>query len=383
MIDFGNAHLAFIAVISVVGIIANSMSFTLMMRKRFRNTSIGMLLATLAIFDTLSLLTGGLITLDLDPFNYQITRSNNIACKILNSGCYIFLAVSAYVLCAITIERCYITVNPYKPKPTRRQALICISLIVGLSFACYAPMSIVYGVYDVGKLTGFNGSSIINTSAGSLGSEISTDFSIYITPTVPSVFNSSLAHNNNDGGWNKTDAAGPQKMICKVQPRYQSIHDKYIVIVDSIIVTFIPLLTVICANAVLITQLFKQRKGLALKDAGQQRDNKIERAVTRMLVTASVFYVCTTLPASLYVCFVSPTLVDFNNPIWVVLVDLFLLNFALNFFVYIISGKTFREELKNLYFELRGIQPGGQIVQSTRASQRLGLKQIAREGSKK
>ena len=316
----------FLACMTVIGIITNSLSFVLVMRKRFRRTTIGVYLATLAVFDTLSLIVIFILALETEPLSYKTSSYSDALCKILNVGAYVFIPISAYVIAVLSCERCYVTANPYKPKPTHKHAIICVCIVIAVISICYSPIAIVmYGLNPV-----------------------PTHVHNIATQKPEHSFNGSTL-----GSLVPTNLA-PTDFICNPLPNYQWNVDNYVVVFDLVVACFIPYVTITVANVVLIVTLLKQRAQIQPQNAmhqvvnNVQAKNKKERHVTRMLITASLFYLCSTLPLSLYVCIVSITLATFDNPVWVVLLDLYVLNFSLNFFVYVVSGRTLRMELKKL-----------------------------------
>ncbi len=320
------SQIYFLGIITCVGVITNSLSFRLMVGKRFRKTTVGVYIGTLAIFDNLSLVVIFVLALEIEPLSYITSAYSDALCKILNVGAYVCIPVSAYVIAVLSCERCYVTMHPYRPKPTYKHALICVSVVIALISMSYSPIAIVmYGLSPV--------QSVLTE----------------MTTQNPGLFQT---NNSNSESAVQSKLSGTE-FVCNPLPQHQFNVDNYVVVIDLIVANIIPYITITVANILLIIKMVKSRSQLHPQAFNQQMNalqakNKKERRVTRMLITASLFYLITTLPLSLYVCIVSITLGTFNDPIWVVLLDLYVLNFSLNFFVYVISGQTFRAEFKKL-----------------------------------
>ncbi len=312
----------FLASITCIGFLTNLLSLVLMLRQKFRKTTVGIYIATISCFDNLSLIVTFLFILETELYkqSYITSSYSDVLCKILNVGAYVFITTSVYLIAVLSCERCYVTLYPYRPKPKRKHALICVSIVIVLISACYSPIAaVMYGLSPV------------------------QDGQVKISHQTPDGLETSSALASVGGT--------PSEFTCKPLPQYQISVDNYVVVFDLIVAVIIPVIIITGANILLIVKLVKERKNL---ESYTQQSNiinakkKRERQVTYMLVTASVFYLVCTLPAGMYVCFIPLSQATFNSPVWVILFDLYIMNYSLNFFVYVVSGKTFRDELKKL-----------------------------------
>ena len=294
----------FLASITCIGFLTNLLSFVLMLRQKFRKTTVGIYIATIACFDNLSLIVSFLFALETELYkqSYITSSYSDALCKILNVGAYVFITTSVYLIAVLSCERCYVTVYPYRPKPKRKHALICVSIVIVLISACYSPIAaVMYGLSPVQD-------GQVKISSHQTPDGLETSSALAFVGGTPSELS-------------------PIQLACKPLPQYQISVDNYVVVFDLIVAVIIPVIIITGANILLIVKLVKERKNL---ESYTQQSNiinakkKRERQVTYMLVTASVFYLICTLPGGMYVCFVPLSQATFNDPVWVILFDLYM-----------------------------------------------------------
>ncbi len=120
-------------VLCCVGLLSNSIIIATLAKTSKLNGSSDVYFMAIAIFDNLYLL---FFLVDINVHHngntYAFSNQDETICKIifLVSSTSTF---SVHAQTALACDRCYVLTNPYKPKPTRKHALICICIIVLLS----------------------------------------------------------------------------------------------------------------------------------------------------------------------------------------------------------------------------------------------------------
>ena len=119
----------------LVGVFGNSLSFVVMCRHQLRGMVTSVYLQTLAVVDTLVLLTGLLRHWIIDVSHRDIREHSTVSCKLHIFLVYWSLRFSAWIIVAITGERFICVFYPfiYKYRITKKTAII--SLMV-MAFSC-------------------------------------------------------------------------------------------------------------------------------------------------------------------------------------------------------------------------------------------------------
>ncbi len=301
----------FIAIVCI-GIIANSLSFFIIIKRSLIKGSVGVYLACLAVSDTWALIASFMYDFSKDPFNLPILNRSDFGCKFSLSSYLWSGVISHFILTTMTCERCYIILNPYKPHPKRKHAGIAVGIIVVISISFYVAQTCI-----------INGLEPVQISSDSNNN--STDSEITYVCTV---LEKHLYYFNNVFPW-----------------------------IDLLVFSVIPSSTIILANIGIVVALVRRSKDTQVKR--DQTKIKEDMKITYMLISVSLFFVLVTLPYSLYNSFAPVYWFDgpveafaFDNLAWTLVFNTLLLNYSCNFFLYFCSGKIFREEAIGLFKEL-------------------------------
>ncbi|ESN91497.1 hypothetical protein HELRODRAFT_189703 [Helobdella robusta] len=119
-------------IIYIVGVLGNSLSLSVLVRKRMRRVSTYTYLSVLSVVDTL-VLTMGLLQLWIgERSNLGWLRDqSNVACKTLNVFSYSMSDLSVWLIIAVTVERFIAVCHPLRAASMcrRRTALKVVSLL--------------------------------------------------------------------------------------------------------------------------------------------------------------------------------------------------------------------------------------------------------------
>ena len=136
-------------VILTTGIIANAISFLIIVKSDFRKSSIGIYLAGLALFDSLVLIVTSVNTFLAIASYFHTTK---IFCKMYFVLIFVGNFVSAWILTATTCERCYIITNPYSMvsnETLRKRAYKLLMFIVLFSIILYIHLAVTYDAIGI------------------------------------------------------------------------------------------------------------------------------------------------------------------------------------------------------------------------------------------
>ncbi|KAH3718591.1 hypothetical protein DPMN_061397 [Dreissena polymorpha] len=241
--------------------------------------------------------------------SYSISRSYYIA--FFNA--YIFFVIgnicfnaSVWLIVFITIERLTFVVRPLQPKPSRKKALISISVIVALA-------------------------TLIN---------------------IPRVFCFQIQEQDNIYYPNGTDFRESNTFL-------------YLSWFHSVIINFIPNITLILTNSVLIWTLKKaEHDRLVLRSNQAQAASRDQRRLTRMLVVIVIVFFFCTIPSAFSDDPISHALfgkgktwtefVNSQGNVTLIYVSNLLLytNSAMNFVLYCAFNRKFRDATKALFWTI-------------------------------
>ncbi|KAK3094301.1 hypothetical protein FSP39_000044 [Pinctada imbricata] len=287
-------------IITLIGIIGNSLAVVVMKSKSLRRKSYSHLLCALALFDSLTLigrevqLVDQLLTTVLKRKGI-FTDFSNVACKIyhfLDQVCYL---MSSWLIVGMSAER--------------------------LEAVCF-PLR----------------KSLLRTQRGAIG----LISGLFVALAVSQVFR--LMYVENIHG--RCTAADDSIQL------FLYLH---IYMYQFGLVFGLPFILVLICNSLVIGQIYKVRKAI-----GDNRSAVVDRThkTTYMLLTISFAYVITMLPLIIiaivaHVVSKRQSMEGYN--MYVALkpfTDLFSVvsytNYAMNFFVYVLSGQSFRKELRKI-----------------------------------
>ncbi len=297
-----------------VGVIGNVLSFIVLQSRYYRGTGTGFLLSALAVLDTLNLLTGllrrwiGYIT----DWQYDVRHLNQIACQIHVYLTYLGHSASPWTLILFTVERMLAVYVPFRFRQLCSLKRVCVVWCVVMVCLCVFYSQVF----------------VIVSLASSEDLESDTD-------------------------------------RCEILPRYSGErYEDTLDWIDSVIAFFIPWITMAVGNCLIVYRLRRgSSKRLSVVANCKVRPRKQQRAVTAMLLSVNVLFLLSTGPVFLY--FSIDAFLPSNTPtqrarlllVTVTLLTLYYLNSSLNFLLYCLSARRFREAMASVLCRLE-MAPG-------------------------
>ncbi|XP_045171298.2 cysteinyl leukotriene receptor 1-like [Mercenaria mercenaria] len=304
-----------------------------MKTKALRHKSYSHFLCALAVFDTLSLIIRQIESVDeyyvshlAKPGVFQYFDS--LSCKLYNYMAHVITLMSSWLVVFMALERLIAVCFPFKNAALRRQtgalAAICILLVVILISQSFRFIMVEYLVYDLEY-------GIWDCLAGQNYIELYTSLDVYFFQWA--------------------------------------------------LVFVMPVVLIIICNSMVIYQIFKVKREVHRTERSMTRrqsggGGKKTRS-TGMLLTVTFTYILTLLPLFTLSLIVDLTIklgdVETARHLYLTLtpfidmcVSISLLNYAVNFFVYVLSGKRFRFELQRLLRRRNNIRTRTFTARSTR-----------------
>ncbi len=302
---------AILIIICTIGLGSNSLAFVVILKSSIIKVSTGVFLAFLAILDNLCLI------LNLIRTFLNINHLNYFSCKIITTGLPLFPRLSWHVLVWMTIDRCYITVNPGTSNLKRRRALIISIVVISLTTLVYS--SLLGNMFGITKIS----ADSFNTTGANA--------TLLETPMATNMEN---------------------EISCSMLPGHERSMKIYIPI-DVLTWSLVAPITVLISNLIIIIYL-KKHSTVAPANVDTSSSQR-ERKVTKLLIAVSLCYVLFILPKGIYFTLI-PHLYDnvseaisMKNAAFQVINNLNLLNHSTNFFLYLLSNKTFRRETQLVF----------------------------------
>ncbi len=333
----------------VIGMSGNILTLVVLLRTpRFRAKSFGLLLILLSLCD-MGVLSTGLLRHCIRGLTWNQLAIRNLChwcCKKHVYFTYVFLELSPWTLCLVTLERTIAIIFPLKMSQlcTRRRM-----------FAAWLSILII--------LVSLNAVVIHKTGT----SEV-------IEMTAPS----GDTETKDIAGMNKTqnEAEAPAPMTyCRIVP-FDDYFMRYVMPnMLGLIAYIIPGVVMIIMNAIIINGIRRAHYELpsarpSRKDVGRKRAvRKRDSSKTNMLLGISLLFLCTNLPLSVY--YVGVHYWRDGHNLKVMLYSLLLhishINNAFNFAMYCLRGRKFRLALRDLVScnRKRSIEPSGQDFELT------------------
>lgn len=289
------------------GIVGNTLSFVVMQSKTLRHKSYSRYLSALAVFDTMTLVIRQIHSVDefytMEKGGSVIFQKfDNFGCKTFNFVEHVSYLMSSWLIVLMALERLLAVCLPFRKVVIRTQTgavvtIIIMFLVISLSQA-FRPIMIEYSVD-------------YHCSATDAYLQLYTDLHIYFYEWA---------------------------------------------------LTFIlPVTLVLGFNGMVLYQIFKIKKEIRKEDKKnrQYRAVRERHRTTCMLLIVSFTFLGTLLPLlalSLVVHVMMKvkgeaafSIYTSLNPYMELAMVVSLLNYAINFFIYILSGKSFRFELRKVF----------------------------------
>lgn len=301
----------------VFGSAGNAFSFIIMRRKVLRVSSASFYLASLAIADTCVLYLSQIPAWVSTLTGTHVSNTGDFGCKIFTFSLFTSGDVAVWILLVVTVDR-FISVRlPLKAKQlcTPRRSRFAVGIIVLIAVLKNVHLFVTKGVQLHGKLHG--------------------------------------------------------------QCSYS--HDDYKVFEEFVrpwiaftLYAFIPISAMLVLNILIITGLHSARKkrenlrGTARMQV--QQDNKNTRIMTAMLLTVSIVFTVLVTPSIVVILVRAHWVVTAhdearNNLLRAITDVLVATNHSINFFLYCLSGKTFRNQFKQLLGIRNRVQPANDLTE--------------------
>ena len=281
-------------VLLIVGLLANGLSFLIIVQQGLIKSGIWVYLAALACTDSLALIMGCIHEFSKPPVYIfgNIQNNNDIFCKFFTSFSYLWTLMSNYIISFMSIERCIIILNPYKVPPGQKRATFSVMIII-------AVILIAQPTYV------FNCFGLVEFDALDL-------------------------------------------KFCTMFPKYENISS-YIFMTEALILAVIPIILVTVANFCIIFSLIKRHKNEELNKVHKNAKKDINISI--MLGTISLLFLISLTPSVVYYLIWNyfydtyERAIAFDSIGWTVVCTSAIMNHSFNFFAYVLTGEIFREKL--------------------------------------
>ena len=289
-------------VILVIGTIGNVLSIVVFLRKSLRATSMSIYLICLAIMDNVVLF---LHTFDvlLVELNVLIIHKYNAACKTLAFLQYVTVHIEVWIIVIVTLERTAAILFPMKCKIWFTKLRSCMYLLGNVIILMCVNAHFFWTIGIVPEITNLrNNVTLISFSC--LYSE----------------------------------------------PKYKHYLQVIWPVIDIIISSILPSIILLIGNSIICHQLYKS---YVLRHQAANTQDQSHLTHTYVIMVAIVIVcIVTTLPRTMWALFTDYLVpFDYETDLQITygLMCLHSLNYALNFFLYCISGGQFRKELIQLF----------------------------------
>ncbi|CAH1776285.1 unnamed protein product [Owenia fusiformis] len=303
-----------IPVITIMALICNMLSFIIFVSKSFRCHSFALYLACLAITDTLSIVSnflrewlGKLSDMIHQDQTFDVYNQSDAACKIINFVSYSSRMISSWMLVAMTTERALVVMFPLK------RILICT-----VSMATKIVIGVIVGGLAVG--------------------------------VYPLVIGKMKESNG--------------ELFCSHIEGYEE-TTFYFSIGYMVVIIIIPFVAISALNTVIICRTFGRTKSLGRLTSNVSRASNASKRgdvkLTIMLITVSTSFAILAVPYTIawaiyFNDFLNAKAMNLkcnvvvlhSNAIKGITDIIFNLNYCINFWLYAISGTSFRRQLRLL-----------------------------------
>ncbi|XP_055889559.1 G-protein coupled receptor daf-37-like [Biomphalaria glabrata] len=299
------------SLLTAIGLVANTFTFVVMKTPRLRYKSYSHYLSALAVFDSLVLVDQEIVAVDGFLLSSRLSgifqHFSHDACKIFMFADAVCNLMSTWLIVAMAIERLCVVYMPFKRNMWCQQRG---AIIIIISLFCV-----------------FSSTQI---------------FRFFTTERIG-------------------DA-------CESHEDFRPIHIALHIYMYQFALHFVgPVFLVLVSNIGVLIKIFKVERAIQNDESSSTRlTGSVHRRgkTTRMLVAISMTYIVTTLPLVIVTIFIhimiervsfqfAPTLIRLVP--WIHVLQIIAnLNYCSNFFIYIMSGKKFRKELRRIFYHENG-----------------------------
>ena len=292
-------------ILLIIGAFGNILSIIVLLRKRFRSSSLSVYLMCLAIVDLGALYSGLLPSWLSYTFDLYLRNYNNFLCKSIGFIHNFTMQLSPWFLVAITMERVMAVWFPLSSRIRRtrcRRTALIATIIIVVCLICVNSY-----IYVVVGYTEFSDSNVTATKCGDV-------------------------------------------------PKYDYWEAKVWSWIDLALFSGIPFSFLLVGSVLISYKLTKSRREIRKlsENTGRNQQDQNSRNATKLLILLNVtFFVCM-VPSS--ICFIALMHSEYLSYNWGLQYVLFQIsrllaycNNTFNFVLYCVSGSVFRNELKRVF----------------------------------
>ena len=295
-------------VILVVGTVGNMLILFTLTRRHLKKSSFTTYLTALAITDTVNLYVWTVNEWLFNAFGLDLNGQSRFVCKTTLFAMIGFGYTSAWLVAALAVERAFCTFAPHLVRSVCRPKTGCI--VTGI-IAC---ISVALGSHTI------------------FGIDL-----IYYEDN-----NMTLCGFTDDG--------------------YEVFMMYYYTWIDFMAASFLPATIIIVANVATVTKVVRTRSPVTTSTLDVNRNKRIQHMRT-VTILVSIAFTLLTVPSTLYQI-LKIYVFDVEHPfftssatesiVYIVVYNMYFLNYGINFFLYIVSGERFRTTLKDALCQCAG-----------------------------
>ena len=307
--------------------------------KRCKTFPGALYLTALSISDTLVLCTAGAKYAIELIFQINLWDLNEVFCKLFHTTWHFFFLVSTWIVVSLTVERTLAVCQPLKSasRKSRKREIIVICILSVLFLLTNLPFTFGARLMPTAKTSSLELNDMTNTTSIVSGGK---------------------------GGKNTTE---PAEIICQAEPgsfyyKYENeFHNWFI---DFGLLFSVPVGILTMCNIVILVTLCRRNRSIMmnLQQSQKHRAEVVSGSMTARVVALSLvqcisvgpFSVAALIPGVLPEIKAVDT-VKFIDRLLIVLVLIWYLNNCVNFILYSLFGKTFRQDCADT---LKKICPG-------------------------
>ncbi|XP_033759856.1 G-protein coupled receptor 4-like [Pecten maximus] len=322
----------------IVGTVANFCSIVVLLRKPMRTSNTMFYLLVLSVGDIFVLYTGLLRYWLKFGFDKDIRLISNASCKFHGFLVYVSLDFTAWILVAVTADRCFAICHPFKAKIvcTRKVAKVIVCVILGTLIAINGHLFWSLAILDLAD-------EIQCTAVTDFGNTIWPwmDFSVFSAMPFSIMITSNIII---------------VRQLCRSSRRLEAhrMSDRAGCNSERSDIATIKPDTYSSTTRIRLTSNSSSQTGSG-RNTIRQRMGKISN-VTIMLLSVNCLFLLLTAPIVIYLIGYMKWYVDASdharakmNLLWCFCNMMQYLNNSIHFFIYCLTGPKFRRELKAMF----------------------------------
>ncbi|MEW8547529.1 MAG: 7 transmembrane receptor [Candidatus Thiodiazotropha sp.] len=318
------------------GVVGNSISFlTWMKGKRCRHLPGSTYLSALAVSDNLILCTSGVKYAIELLFTINLWNLNEGACKLLHTTWHLFFLMSTWIVVSLTIERTIAVVQPLKRaiRTSKKRELLMVLFYFVAFLLINLPFTVGAKMLESSILSEWNDDSTTYTNA-------TFDLSLNVN-----VSNSGAPQSEVTAV--KTCQADPDSFYFKYEDEY---HNWFI---DFVLLFSAPVLILTVCNVMILVTLCRQKTPLEGTESRQygKSSRSVSGPLTARVIALSAVQCISVGPFSVAALIpgVLPNVqavdtIQFIDRMFIIMALIWYLNNCVNFVLYSLFGKAFRQD---------------------------------------